>query len=101
MKRAMDRRAECQMAEGLEPRLLFAAVAVRAPFGGTAPNVPGVIQAENFDEGGEGVAYHDLDAANLGGAYRTTGVDIEEIHATGGGFAVDFAKAGEWTEYTF
>ena len=35
------------------------------------------IQAENFDTGGEGVAYHDTDTANSGGQYRTSeGVDV-------------------------
>ncbi|MDO8686315.1 MAG: hypothetical protein Q7J78_06575 [Clostridiales bacterium] len=39
----------------------------------------GTIQAENFDNGGEGVAYHDSDATNSGGQYRSTGVDIVHI----------------------
>ena len=74
----------------------------QTPFGGTPFTTPGVLQLENFDEGGEGVAYHDTDAVNQGGAYRSTGVDIEAIPASaGGGYALDFAKAGEWTEYTF
>ena len=47
------------------------------PFNGTPVNLPATIQAENFDNGGEGVAYHDNDAANQGGAYRQTGVDVE------------------------
>src|SRR5438552_2565558 len=48
------------------------------PFTGVPYPIPGTIEAENFDKGGEGVAYHDTDAANLGGQYRTTeGVDIE------------------------
>mgnify|MGYP003693554649 CR=1 FL=1 len=31
---------------------------------------------ENFNEGGEGVGYHDLTAGNTGGQYRQTDVDI-------------------------
>ena len=76
----------------------------QTPFGGTAPvisSIPVTIQAEDFDNGGEGVAYHDLDAANLGGAYRTTeGVDIQPTTDTGGGYNVGYTKAGEWIEYT-
>ncbi len=76
----------------------------QAPFGGTAPIVstaPVIIQAENFDTGGEGVAYHDLDAANQGGAYRTTeGVDIQPTTDAGGGFNVGYTRASEWLEYT-
>jgi len=45
------------------------------------------IQAENLDQGGEGVAYHDSTPTNDGGnCYRTNeGVDIEAIpYSTGG-----------------
>ena len=37
-----------------------------APFNGPH-QVPGVLQAENYDLGGEGVAYHDTTAGNTGG----------------------------------
>jgi len=36
-------------------------------FGGVPANVPGLIQAEDFDVGGEGVAYSDTDPGNNGG----------------------------------
>ncbi|HET9317661.1 MAG TPA: carbohydrate-binding protein, partial [Vicinamibacteria bacterium] len=59
------------------------------------------IQAENFDTGGEGVAYHDTDAANNGGQYRTSeGVDVEATTDTGGGNNDGWINAGEWLEYT-
>jgi uncharacterized delta-60 repeat protein len=75
---------------------------VQTPFGGKAVTTPGRIELENFDDGGEGVAYHDTDAVNQAGAYRNTGVDVEAIPAaSGGGFNLGYAKAGEWTEYTF
>jgi len=32
-----------------------------APFGGMPWPIPGLIQAEDFDTGGEGIAYHDID----------------------------------------
>ncbi|MDX2187957.1 MAG: FN3 associated domain-containing protein [Opitutaceae bacterium] len=58
------------------------------------------IQAENFDTGGELIAYHDNDTANTGGLHRTAdGVDIYSTADTGGGFAVR-ASAGEWMEFT-
>ncbi len=56
------------------------------------------IQTENFDQGGEGVAYHDSDSSNSGGAYRATGVDLQS--ASGGGYNVGWIAAGEWLEYT-
>lgn len=59
------------------------------------------IQAENFDTGGQGVAYNDGDAANSGGQYRPTeGVDVEATTDAGGGHDVGWIAAGEWLEYT-
>ena len=59
------------------------------------------IQAEDFDTGGEGVAYHELTTTNLGGQYRINeAVDIETTTDTGGGFDVTGTAAGEWIEYT-
>ncbi len=40
---------------------------------------PGLIQMENYDVGGEGLAYHDVDFVNEGGLYREDGVDIVGI----------------------
>ena len=72
-----------------------------APYLGTPWAIPGTVQAENFDTGGEGVAYHDAEAANQGGQYRTTeGVDIEACTDTGGGYNVGWTNAGEYMKYT-
>jgi len=61
--------------------------------------VPGTVQAEDFDTGGQGVAYSDTTSANDGGAtYRSTAVDIEG--ATEGGYNICWTDAGEWLEYT-
>ena len=67
-------------------------------FHGTPAAVPGTIQAEDFDNGGEGVGYHDTDSTNSGGAYRQTGVDIEST--SGGGYDVGWIASGEWMNYT-
>ncbi|RPI00456.1 MAG: carbohydrate-binding protein [Calditrichaeota bacterium] len=72
----------------------------QAPYGGAAWAVPGKMEAENYDTGGEGVAYHDSDSANSGGAYRSDGVDIESTTDTGGGYNVGWIITGEWLEYT-
>ena len=74
--------------------------AVSTPFGGTATALPGTVQAENFDVGAEGVAFHDLSAANDGGGLRNTGVDIEPALDAGGGYDVGWMFAGEWLNYT-
>jgi len=71
------------------------------PYGGKPRAIPGIIQAEDFDTGGEGIAYHDSDSGNNGGQYRTDeGVDIESTSDTDGGFDVGFTSAGEWMKYT-
>jgi endoglucanase len=71
-----------------------------SPYGGTARAVPGTIQAEDFDDGGEGVGYHDSDAMNSGGQYRATGVDVEATADAGGGNDVGWLSPGEWLQYT-
>src|SRR5439155_8867029 len=70
------------------------------PFGGTPMAIPGLIEAENVDEGGAGIAYNDLSPGNSGGQYRQTDVDIETTSDTGGGYAVSYVTAGEWLKYS-
>jgi chitinase len=74
--------------------------AVQGPYNGTIATIPGTIQAENYDQGGEGLAYHDTETANQGGAYRTDGVDVQATTDAGGGYNVGYIAAGEWLEYT-
>lgn len=69
-------------------------------YGGTPAALPGTFQAENFDEGGEGVAYHDMTGGNSGGAHRATDVDIEATTDAGGGYNLSKTRAGEWLKYT-
>jgi hypothetical protein len=52
----------------------------------------------NFDNGGEGVAYHDSTGGNSGGQYRDTDVDVEA--SSQGGYDVGWTAAGEWLNYT-
>lgn len=69
------------------------------PFYGVPLPIPGQIEAEDFDLGGEGLAYHDCDTGNNGGAYRpSSDVDIEG--ASEGGYNVGWLCAGEWIKYT-
>ena len=68
------------------------------PFSGTAMAIPGTVPAANFDNGGEGVAYHDLTSGNAGGAFRATDVDLEP--ASVGGYDVGWVSAGEWLNYS-
>lgn len=61
-------------------------------------SIPGIVQAEDYDQGGQGASYSDTDGENQGGAYRADGVDIEGSVADG--FVVGYVIAGEWLEYT-
>jgi hypothetical protein len=69
------------------------------PYTGTAISLPGRIEAENFDNGGEGVAYHDTTATNDGGSYRSEGVDVCTCGSPYG-LSVGWTQPGEWMEYT-
>jgi uncharacterized delta-60 repeat protein len=73
---------------------------ISQPFGtGPAP-VPGTIQLENYDTGGEGAAYQDTTPANEGGAYRSDAVDLEPTTDPGGGWDIGWTHSGEWLKYT-
>jgi endonuclease/exonuclease/phosphatase family metal-dependent hydrolase len=69
-----------------------------SPYSGSPVVLPGTIQAENFDNGDEGVAYYDTTPGNTGGAYRSTDVDIEVCSE--GGYDVGWIAASEWLNYT-
>ena len=69
------------------------------PFGDEPLPIPGIVEAENFDRGIEGEAYHDRDASNNGGAARReTGVDVGS--GPDGRVTVGWMDSGEWLEYT-
>jgi hypothetical protein len=69
------------------------------PYGGTPHEIPGTIEAEDYDLGGQAFAYSDNDTTNNGGRYRTEeGVDVETCSA--GGYNVGWTNKGEWLEYT-
>lgn len=70
------------------------------PYGGTAVALPGTIQAENFDDGGQNVAFSDTSLPNEGGQYRSTSVDVESTPDVGGGYNIGWIAAGEWLKYT-
>lgn len=75
--------------------------AVTSPYGGTPASVPGAIEVEDYDLGGQGNAYFDTDPQNDGGQYRPDdAVDIETCSDTGGGYDVGWTEPGEWMLYT-
>ncbi|MEY9858849.1 hypothetical protein ABH935_004472 [Catenulispora sp. GAS73] len=71
-----------------------------SPFGGTAAAVPGTVQAENYDTGGQGVAYNVASTNGSANTYRTDGIDLEATTDTGGGYDVGWTATGQWFDYT-
>ena len=69
----------------------------QGPYPGVAVAIPGTIEAENYDVGGEGVSYHDSDDINESALYRDDGVDIVD---GGTKYSVEHTKNKEWQEYT-
>ena len=70
-------------------------------YGGTPVQLPGIVQAENFDLGPSGTAYWDASAGNAGGAYRAGDVDIGPTgDPSSGGYYVGWTRTGEWLTYT-
>ncbi|MCF0215276.1 MAG: carbohydrate-binding protein, partial [Fibrobacteraceae bacterium] len=70
--------------------------------------LPGVIQMEDYDVGGQGISYSDNDPENQGNVYREDGVDVVGFGCSDTlntenctGYAIGYTNAGEWVEYSF
>ena len=73
----------------------------RAPYGGTPISIPGILQIENFDKGGEGFTFHDTDSNDEGNVgYRNDNEGVDIVRGNDG-YAIGYtSQAGEWLEYT-
>ena len=73
----------------------------RTPYSGTAVKLPGTIQAENFDKGGEGLTFHDANSDAEGDAksYRSDAEGLDLVKGNNG-TVIGYTAANEWTEYT-
>ena len=79
--------------------LVQGAISEQIPFTGVPLVIPGSIEAEDFDDGGNGVSYYDTTPGNSGASYRTDeDVDIEPCSE--GGFNVGWIVTDEWLEYS-
>jgi PKD repeat protein len=65
------------------------------PYNGAPFNIPGTIVVSQYDNGGEGVAYHDTDAVNHASSTYRPGEGVD----TGGG-PIGWIAASEWINYT-
>jgi hypothetical protein len=69
------------------------------PYSGVPVSLPGKVEIEDYDTGGEGIAYHDTSPNNQGNSYRLNeGVDLEGC--VEGGYNIGYVATGEWLEYT-
>jgi beta-glucanase (GH16 family) len=74
--------------------------AAEGPYGGTPAPIPGTVQAENYDTGGQGVAYNVTSVNGTANNYRSDGVDLEATTDTGGGDNLGWTAKGQWFKYT-
>ncbi len=70
----------------------------QSPYTGLPWSIPGQIEAEQYDLGGQNIAFNELSTTNQGGYYRNDAVDIEPCSE--GGYNIGWIKSGEWLEYT-
>jgi beta-glucanase (GH16 family) len=90
----------CALCAALLLSLTNIAFAAEGPFSGTPAAVPGTIQAENYDTGGQGVAYNVTSINGSANSYRSDGVDLEGTTDTGGGDDLGWTAKGQWFKYT-
>lgn len=84
------------------PAVLVSIEGVQSAYPGATLAIPGRIEAEAYDLGGEEVSYREADAnGNQGGAtLRNDQVDIEATGDEDGAYNVGYILKGEWLEYT-
>ncbi len=69
-------------------------------YNNTSQLIPGKVEMEKYDVGGQSVSYYETTNTNeAGSTYR--GSDPVDIGATGsGGYSLGYVAVGEWLEYT-
>jgi glucuronoarabinoxylan endo-1,4-beta-xylanase len=69
------------------------------PYGGVAAKIPGIVEAENFNEGASGISFYDAKEENNGDATYRSDSNVD-VYVCDGGYAVGYCEAGEWLKYT-
>lgn len=63
-------------------------------------SIPGIIEIEDFDKGGEGLSFHDSDTNDEGDAnYRNDNEGVDLVKGNGG-IALGYTAKDEWLEYS-
>jgi hypothetical protein len=68
--------------------------------GPSAAAVPGTVMNENYDTGGQGVAYNVTSTNGTANSYRAQGVDLEAASSPATGNDLGWSAAGQWFRYT-
>lgn len=69
-------------------------------------DLPGTIEAEDFDSGCEGITFKDSDNKNEGATeeggddYRQDGTGVDIVKMSNGGHALGYTATDEWVEYS-
>jgi Secretion system C-terminal sorting domain/Protein of unknown function (DUF1565)/DUF5010 C-terminal domain len=74
-------------------------VGVQSPFSGSAIAIPGVVEAEDYDLGGQDVAFND-NATKDGDATKRPGDNVDLSAGGANGTIVGWFDNSEWLEYT-
>ena len=82
----------------IDANLTFGGAGNSTPYNYTVRQIPGRVEGEDYDFGGQGVAYNDTEATNFGGQYRTS--EWVDIEANDGGYTIGYTNGGEWLKYT-
>jgi hypothetical protein len=70
------------------------------PYPSTAAVIPGIVMNENYDTGGQGVAYNVASTNGTANSYRSQGVDLEAATSPATGNDLGWSAAGQWFKYT-
>ncbi len=58
-----------------------------------------LVEAEDYNHGGPGVGYMDLNSGNQGGAYRDDDVDVYPCQSCSNAHTIGYTQTGEWLAY--
>ena len=72
----------------------------KAPFGGTPAAIPGTVEAENYDTGGQGVAYNQTVNGGLTGYRADNNSAVGSDASASNGYSVGSSNAGQWLRYS-
>jgi hypothetical protein len=96
-----ERLAPVLTAETIDPKGEVAGSGGRpTPHFFPAPAVPATLKASNYDNGGEGIAFHTTRPLAPPGAYREDNIGLSATNDAGGGYVLAGLQAGEWARYS-